>query len=623
MSIVLKELSKNYNGLPIVNHINLEIKDGELFVLLGGSGSGKSTILRMIAGLIEPDSGSIQLRGRDVTRLAPQVRDTGFVFQNYSIFRHMTVAENIEFGLRVRKVPPEKRRKRSEELMDLVELAGLGERYPPQLSGGQLQRVALARALAYEPAVLLLDEPFGALDVKIRGNLRRSLKEIQRRLGVTSILVTHDQEEGFELGDRIGVLDRGNLLEVGTPDQLYHRPASQFVATFVGGGNVLVGELCPGGVKLGSRVVLCPPESALPGHLEGARVRLMARSENVEVREDARLLEGHSLGEGQVAEAVFTGSGQRLRLDLPELDGVRCILPVPAYGQEHPQLEAWVAGRPDGHLFQVGQKVAVGLLHYHLLERTGLRSLILVDFVQESRVALDFGLRVSEATGAPATLLAVGGVHERQSDIVARLEKLHSSLLEKSPNLKMCARRGGLSEEVLREVREGRHELVVIGEDEGPSVTRLGPWAQRLLSKSEVPVLLVQQDYPKISRILICSAGGEAGKGDVWLGGRVAKRVGATVSVAHAVSETAEPERKARVRSHLHGAVNSLHAMGVEARARLLDMGTSTSVAQTLLHEIEEGNYDLIVMGMPNKTALATRLVRSNSRPFLFVPLSH
>lgn len=622
MSIILKELCKNYQGLPVVNHINLEIQDGELFVLLGGSGSGKSTILRMIAGLTEPDGGSIELKGRDVTHLAPQVRDTGFVFQNYSIFRHMTVAENIEFGLRVRNVPVEKRRQRSEELMDLVELAGLGERYPSQLSGGQLQRVALARALAYEPAVLLLDEPFGALDVKIRSQLRRSLKEIQRRLGVTSILVTHDQEEGFELGDRIGVLDRGNLLEVGTPDQLYHRPSSQFVATFIGGGNVLVGELCAEGVRLGSRVVPCPDEATLPGHLEGARVRLMARAENVEVREDSKLLEGHSLGDGLVAEAVFTGSGQRLRLDLPELDGVRCISPPPAYGQEHPQMEAWVPSRPEGRSFQVGQRVAVGLLHYHLLERTGLRSLILVDFVQESRVALDFGLRVSEATGAPATLLSIAGVHEREADVAAKLVELHGGLLERAPNLKFTVRRGGLSEEVLKEVREGRHELVVIGEDEGPSVTRLGPWAQRLLAKSEVPVLLVQQDRPKISKILICSAAGEPGKGDVWLGGRVAKRAGASVSVCHAVAETTDPERKARVRNHLAGAVNSLHAMGVEARPRLLDMGSNASVAQTLLHEMEEGNYDLIVMGMPSKTALATRLVRANSRPFLFVPMT-
>ena len=213
-----------------VDRVNLEVEKGELFVLLGASGSGKSTILRLIAGLIMPDEGTIHLEGRDVTHVPTQERGVGFVFQNYSIFRHMTVAENIEFGLRIRGVKKSERADRRDELLDLVGLGGLGGRYESQISGGQQQRVALARALAYRPQVLLLDEPFGALDVKIRAQLRQSLKEIQRSLGVTTILVTHDQEEAFELGSRIGVVDRGRLLEVGTPDRLYERPSSLYVA---------------------------------------------------------------------------------------------------------------------------------------------------------------------------------------------------------------------------------------------------------------------------------------------------------------------------------------------------------------------------------------------------------
>jgi sulfate/thiosulfate transport system ATP-binding protein len=208
MSIILTNLTKRYDANVVVNDVSLEVNDGELFVLLGGSGSGKSTILRLIAGLIEPENGRIELNGRDVTYLPPQERGTGFVFQNYSIFRHMTVAQNVEFGLQIRRISPDKRRERSAELLELVGLAGLGGRYADQLSGGQQQRVALARALAYEPAVLLLDEPFGALDVKIRAQLRKSLREIQRKLQVTTILVTHDQEEAFELADRIGVPSR-------------------------------------------------------------------------------------------------------------------------------------------------------------------------------------------------------------------------------------------------------------------------------------------------------------------------------------------------------------------------------------------------------------------------------
>src|SRR4029453_17210874 len=226
MSIVLEQLSKRYEGYPVVNNVSLEVADSEFFVLLGPSGSGKSTILRMIAGLAGIDAGRVVLHGRDVTLQPPQQRGTGFVFQNYALFRHMSVAENVEFGLRLRKVAAAPRRRKRDELLELVGLAGLGGRLPRQLSGGQQQRVALARALAHEPKVLLLDEPFGALDVKIRTQLRRSLREIQRKLRVTAILVTHDQEEAFELADRIGVLERGRLLEVGTAETLYAQPKS-------------------------------------------------------------------------------------------------------------------------------------------------------------------------------------------------------------------------------------------------------------------------------------------------------------------------------------------------------------------------------------------------------------
>src|SRR5215216_5584905 len=241
MSIVLEQISKRYGSQWVVDNVSLEVADKELFVLLGSSGSGKSTILRMIAGLSTPTGGRVFLHGRDVTWLRPQARGTGFVFQSYSIFRHMSIADNIEFGLRIRKVPKDERRQKREQLLDLVGLAGLGNRYPHQLSGGQQQRVALARALVYEPNVLLLDEPFGALDVKIRAQLRRSLKEIQRRLGVTTILVTHDQEEAFELADRIGVLERGRLLEVGPGESLMQSRSLYSRPPFLGRGPCLSG----------------------------------------------------------------------------------------------------------------------------------------------------------------------------------------------------------------------------------------------------------------------------------------------------------------------------------------------------------------------------------------------
>src|SRR6476660_2469244 len=240
MSIILDQLTKRYEGHPVVNRLSLEIANGEFFVLIGPSGSGKSTVLRMIAGLNSVDEGRVILHDRDVTLASPQQRGVGFVFQHYALFQHMSVADNIEFALRVRKVPVGQRQKRRDELLELVGLAGLGGRLPDQLSGGQQQRVALARALAHKPEVLLLDEPFGALDAKIREELRRTIRQVQRELGITTVLVTHDQEEAFAMADRIGIMNLGRLLEIGRPDELYARPATRFVATFLGAANLLL-----------------------------------------------------------------------------------------------------------------------------------------------------------------------------------------------------------------------------------------------------------------------------------------------------------------------------------------------------------------------------------------------
>src|SRR5256714_5385201 len=251
MSITLDQVTKHYAGAPVVNDVSLDIGDGEFFVLLGTSGSGKSTLLRAIAGLSGIDHGRIALHGRDVTHVAARKRGVGLVFQNYALFRHMTVAENIEFALRVRHRRAQARRQRRQELLRLVALEGLDQRLPAQLSGGQQQRVALARAIAHRPEVLLLDEPFGALDAKIRIELRRALRQIQTELGITTIFVTHDQEEAFELADRLGVMNFGRLLEVGTPSELYQHPQTEFVATFLGTTNLLVGESTAEGVQVG------------------------------------------------------------------------------------------------------------------------------------------------------------------------------------------------------------------------------------------------------------------------------------------------------------------------------------------------------------------------------------
>src|SRR5690606_12530815 len=255
MSITLERVTKRYHGQPVVNDVSLEVAEGEFFVLLGPSGSGKSTLLRAIAGLAEIDGGRIALHGNDVTDVGARERGVGFVFQNYALFRHLTVAENIEFALRVRCVKAAERRARRHELLKLVALEGYEQRLPTQLSGGQQQRVAVARALAHRPPVLLLDEPFGALDAKIREELRRTIRAVQRELGITTVLVTHDQEEAFAMADRVGVMNLGRLLEAGEPHTLYARPATRFVATFLGAANLLLARQAPEGIYVGQAPV--------------------------------------------------------------------------------------------------------------------------------------------------------------------------------------------------------------------------------------------------------------------------------------------------------------------------------------------------------------------------------
>ncbi|GAX43385.1 sulfate ABC transporter ATPase subunit [Tolypothrix sp. NIES-4075] len=239
VGIVVENVSKQFGSFKAVDDVNLEIKSGSLVALLGPSGSGKSTLLRLISGLEMPDSGKIFLTGKDATYQSVQDRNIGFVFQHYALFKHLTVRQNIGFGLQLRKAPKAKIKARVEQLLELVQLSGLGDRYPSQLSGGQRQRVALARALAVEPNVLLLDEPFGALDAKVRKDLRAWLRRLHDEVHVTTVFVTHDQEEAMEVSDEIVVMNKGRVEQVGTPASIYDHPASAFVMSFIGPVNVL------------------------------------------------------------------------------------------------------------------------------------------------------------------------------------------------------------------------------------------------------------------------------------------------------------------------------------------------------------------------------------------------
>jgi sulfate/thiosulfate transport system ATP-binding protein len=239
VGIVVESVSKQFGSFQAVNDVNLKIESGSLVALLGPSGSGKSTLLRLISGLELPDRGRILLTGKDATYQSVQERNIGFVFQHYALFKHLTVRQNIAFGLEIRKASKTKVKKKVEDLLELVQLSGLGDRYPSQLSGGQRQRVALARALAVEPNVLLLDEPFGALDAKVRKDLRAWLRRLHDEVNVTTVFVTHDQEEAMEVSDEIVVMNKGCVEQVGTPAEIYDHPASAFVMSFIGPVNVL------------------------------------------------------------------------------------------------------------------------------------------------------------------------------------------------------------------------------------------------------------------------------------------------------------------------------------------------------------------------------------------------
>ena len=302
VSLELKEIKKSFTeGEAVLDNISLEISKGEFITLLGSSGCGKTTTLRIIAGLEQPDAGSVWLDGREVTGLEPNQRDVNTVFQNYALFPHMNVAENIGYGLKLKKVPKSEIRKKVFQMLELVQLEGYEKRKPSELSGGQKQRVAIARALVNNPKVLLLDEPLGALDLQLRRAMQIELKHLQKKLGITFIYITHDQEEAINMSDRIAVMKDGRIEQIGTPDEIYNHPKTSYVATFVGNANILhgVAESIQGEnaiVKIGNDRVIVKLETSQQDtedtggkqHLAaGEKVTLAVRSENILLQEAA------------------------------------------------------------------------------------------------------------------------------------------------------------------------------------------------------------------------------------------------------------------------------------------------------------------------------------------------
>ncbi|MCE9672873.1 sulfate/molybdate ABC transporter ATP-binding protein [Myxococcus stipitatus] len=324
MSIVVEQVTRRFTsgGSPAVADVSFQAPAGAITSLLGPSGAGKSTLLRLIAGLESPDSGRVRIDGVDCTRQPVQQRGVGVVFQSYALFRQMTVRQNIAFGLDVRRLPRDETRARVEEMLRLVQLEALGDRYPGQLSGGQRQRVAFARALAISPRVLLLDEPFGALDTRVREELREWLHALHSRTGLTTLLVTHDQQEALEISQHVVVMSEGRVVQAGSPEDIYNHPASPFVASFIGGASVLRGRVQSGKAELGSLALAVPAAAR-----EGEAVHAFVRPHDIKLARPGEAPPGPRPVTGRVARLKVVGGFVKVLLELPSGDEVTVQVP--------------------------------------------------------------------------------------------------------------------------------------------------------------------------------------------------------------------------------------------------------------------------------------------------------
>jgi sulfate transport system ATP-binding protein len=585
VSITLDQVTKRYQGVPVVNDVSLDIGDGEFFVLLGPSGSGKSTLLRAIAGLAGVDHGRISLHGRDVTHVSPRERGVGLVFQNYALFRHMTVADNIEFALRVRRMRAADRRQRRQELLRLVALEGMDERLPAQLSGGQQQRVAVARALAHKPEVLLLDEPFGALDAKIREELRRTIRQVQRELGITTVLVTHDQEEAFALADRIGVMNLGRLLELGRPQELYARPATRFVATFLGAANLILARQTRDGIRFGKT----PVDASAAGPLHGAReheVVAVVRPEEIEIAATRDGLKSGYLTRGAVEEIVFTGALERMRIRIE--DGADAAPLSNGNGDGSAFLEV-TRTQHEQRAFQIstGQHVAIGVRRIHILP-TPLSSF---------------------TTCATTESLAEALVHQPLlAELASRMKTRISTRVE--PKLGMPGVNGAAATPFSGTTVIASHTDVVYQ-------------AQWLLRMSAEEVLVLPQNASPPQRVLIHWADETVRRATLAVSASILRHVSAeAVYIGILPQQTPMAQRPHGMRALLDARSEAQAVHGLEMRTEL----RFGDVSHELSRQLGESAGQMLILGVQDYSDLAERfgtLFAESRWPVLIVHRQH
>ena len=581
MSITLDQITKRYQGAPVVNDVSVDIGDGEFFVLLGPSGSGKSTLLRAIAGLTGVDHGRISLHGRDVTHIAARARGVGLVFQNYALFRHMTVADNIEFALRVRRMRASQRRERRRELLRLVALEGMDDRLPSQLSGGQQQRVAVARALAHKPEVLLLDEPFGALDAKIREELRRTIREVQRELGITTILVTHDQEEAFALADRIGIMNLGRLLELGRPEDLYARPATRFVATFLGAANLVLAQHTTRGICIGADPVLALGSTTSPASRDHEVVAVL-RPEDIEIAPSADELRSSFLGLGTVEQLLFVGANERLRVRLNNAASAGHVVTSADSNAVEALLEV-TRTQHDRRTYPIatGQAVTLGVRRLHVLATP-----------------------LSSFTACAATEVEAQAITEEPLlvQLATRMKTRVSTRVEPALQMPAASTNAGPFAGV-----------AVINTDPGAVHT-----VQWLLQLGAEAVLLLPHNTPSPARVLIHWLDEPARRATLAVAASLLRHLSAEAVYVGILPDTGEASRPDGMRALLDARSEAQAVHGLEIRTELGYGDVATELTRRLVERTDQ----LLILGVSDISVLTQRfavLLSRTASPLLVV----